>query len=104
MSKSLGTGVDPLDLMETTARTGCASDSCSRPPAQDIRFAEDKLEASRNFANKIWNASRFVLMNMDDEYEPGDPDVRDRRRRVDPLAALGVVGGRRRGPRQLPVR
>jgi valyl-tRNA synthetase len=42
--------------------------------SQDIRFAEEKLISSRNFANKIWNASRFVLMNVDDGYEPGPPE------------------------------
>lgn len=69
MSKSLGNGIDPLDVIKEygadtlrfTLLTGAA-------PGNDIRFQQDKVEASRNFANKIWNASRFVLMNLD-----GDP-------------------------------
>ncbi|SHJ97079.1 valyl-tRNA synthetase [Anaerobranca californiensis DSM 14826] len=67
MSKSLGNGVDPLDIIDKygtdtlrfTLITGIA-------PGNDIRFSEDKVENSRNFANKIWNAARFVLMNLQD--------------------------------------
>lgn len=66
MSKSLGNGVDPLEIIEKygtdtlrfTLITGIA-------PGNDTRFSEDKVEASRNFANKIWNAARFVLMNLE---------------------------------------
>jgi len=71
MSKSLGTGVDPLDLMEHYGADGMRFGLMLQVTgAQDIRFSEDKLLSSRNFANKIWNASRFVLMNLDG-YEPG---------------------------------
>lgn len=65
MSKSKGTGVDPLDIM---AKYG--TDACrfwfagAGTSAQDVRYTEDKLESGRNFANKLWNASRFVLMNL----------------------------------------
>src|SRR5690554_5579974 len=70
MSKSLGNGIDPLEIIQEygadtlrfTLLTGAA-------PGNDIRFQQEKVEASRNFANKIWNASRFVLMNL--EGEPG---------------------------------
>ncbi len=66
MSKSLGNGIDPLDVIDKygtdalrmTLLTGNA-------PGNDMRFSYDKVEASRNFANKVWNASRFILMNMD---------------------------------------
>jgi len=76
MSKSLGTGIDPLDLMADygadSMRFGLMLQTTGN---QDIRFAEEKLASARNFANKIWNASRFVLMNLDAEYEPGPPQI-----------------------------
>ncbi len=66
MSKSLGNGIDPLEIVEKygadalrfTLATGNA-------PGNDMRFSTERVEASRNFANKIWNASRFTLMNLD---------------------------------------
>jgi valyl-tRNA synthetase len=71
MSKSLGNGIDPLDIIKDygadtlrfTLLTGAA-------PGNDIRFQQDKVEASRNFANKIWNAARFVLMNLEGDTKP----------------------------------
>ncbi len=73
MSKSLGTGVDPLDLMEHYGADGMRFGLMLQVTgAQDLKFSEEKLLSSRNFANKIWNASRFVLMNLDD-YVPGEP-------------------------------
>ncbi len=82
MSKSLGNGIDPLevidkygaDALRLTLMTGNA-------PGNDMRFSYEKVEASRNFANKVWNASRFILMNMEgkdldetakDRMEPAD--------------------------------
>ena len=70
MSKSLGNGIDPLlvidkygaDALRMTLATG-------NSPGNDMRFSEKKVEASRNFANKIWNAARFILMNLG-ENEP----------------------------------
>ncbi len=66
MSKSLGNGIDPLDVIDKygadalrlTLITGNA-------PGNDMRFYWERVEASRNFANKIWNASRFIMMNME---------------------------------------
>ena len=66
MSKSLGNGIDPLDIIEKygadalrlTLITGNA-------PGNDMRFYYERVENSRNFANKVWNASRFIMMNMD---------------------------------------
>ncbi len=73
MSKSLGTGVDPLDLMDTYGADGMRFGLMLQVTgSQDIKFSEDKLLSSRNFANKIWNASRFVLMNLEG-YVPGPP-------------------------------
>ncbi len=76
MSKSLGTGVDPLDLMEHYGADGMRFGLMLQTTgSQDIKFAEEKLASSRNFANKIWNASRFVLMNLDADFEPGAPEA-----------------------------
>ncbi len=65
MSKSLGNGVDPMDVI---AQYGADSLryflSTGSSPGQDLRFSMEKVEATWNFANKIWNASRFALMNM----------------------------------------
>ena len=68
MSKSLGNGIDPLevidkfgaDALRLTLMTGNA-------PGNDMRFYWERVEASRNFANKIWNASRFIMMNLQDK-------------------------------------
>lgn len=66
MSKSLGNGVDPMDVIEhygaDSLRYFLATGSS---PGQDLRYTTEKVEAVWNFANKIWNASRFALMNMD---------------------------------------
>lgn len=66
MSKSLGNGVDPMDVIEEygadALRYFLATGSS---PGQDLRFSKEKVEAVWNFANKIWNASRFALMNLD---------------------------------------
>lgn len=66
MSKSLGNGVDPLDVIEkygTDAMRYMLSTSST--PGQDLRFRWERVEQARNFANKIWNASRFALMNLE---------------------------------------
>ena len=65
MSKSLGNGIDPLEVIDQygadALRFALAS---GNSPGNDMRFSEEKIEAARNFANKLWNASRFVLMNL----------------------------------------
>ena len=71
MSKSLGNGIDPLvvidqygaDALRFTLATG-------NSPGNDMRFSDEKVGASRNFANKLWNASRFILMNIGDDEIP----------------------------------
>ncbi|MBR2258393.1 MAG: valine--tRNA ligase [Blautia sp.] len=76
MSKSLGNGIDPLDVIDKygadalrmTLMTGNA-------PGNDMRFSWEKVEASRNFANKIWNASRFVLMNLEGKTVTAPADI-----------------------------
>ncbi len=67
MSKSLGNGIDPLVLInEFGADTLRYMLVTGNTPGNDIRFHTDRLEAIRNFCNKIWNASRFVMMNLED--------------------------------------
>ena len=68
MSKSLGNGVDPLDIIDTYGADALRFMLVTgNAPGNDIRYFSEKVEAARNFANKIWNASRFVLMNLDRE-------------------------------------
>ena len=65
MSKSLGNGVDPIDLIETYGADALRFNIVTgNSPGNDIRFYPERCEAMRNFANKIWNAGRFVLMNL----------------------------------------
>jgi valyl-tRNA synthetase len=67
MSKSLGNGIDPLDVIEKYgADTLRFTLITGNTPGNDMRFYWERVESSRNFANKIWNASRFVLMNLED--------------------------------------
>ena len=67
MSKSLGNGIDPLEVIDKYgADTLRFTLSTGNAPGNDMRFYWEKVEASRNFANKIWNASRFVMMNLED--------------------------------------
>lgn len=66
MSKSLGNGVDPMDVIDQYGADALRYFlSTGSSPGQDLRFSTEKVEAVWNFANKIWNASRFALMNMD---------------------------------------
>ncbi|OEF98316.1 valine--tRNA ligase [Desulfuribacillus alkaliarsenatis] len=71
MSKSLGNGVDPLEVIENYGADAMRFMlATGTTPGNDQRFNWDKVESSRNFANKIWNASRFVMMNLGDlQYE-----------------------------------
>lgn len=65
MSKSLGNGVDPMDVIDKYGADSLRYFlSTGSSPGQDLRYSTDKVEATWNFANKIWNASRFALMNM----------------------------------------
>ena len=76
MSKSLGNGIDPLevidkygaDALRLTLVTGNA-------PGNDMRFYWERVEASRNFANKVWNASRFIMMNFAQNEELANKEV-----------------------------
>ncbi|WP_094547769.1 valine--tRNA ligase [Petroclostridium xylanilyticum] len=66
MSKSLGNGIDPLEVIEKYGADALRFTlATGNSPGNDMRFYWERVEASRNFANKIWNASRFVLMNLE---------------------------------------
>lgn len=84
MSKSLGNGVDPLDVIDTYGADALRfSLVTGNAPGSDIRYYPERVEAARNFANKIWNASRFVMMNLDknlmeQEKESKDCTIADR--------------------------
>ncbi len=70
MSKSLGNGIDPLEVIEKYGTDALRfSLTIGTSPGNDLRFSSEKVESSRNFANKIWNASRFVLMNFDENLD-----------------------------------
>lgn len=66
MSKSLGNGIDPLEVIEKYGADALRfALATGNSPGNDMRFTDEKLESSRNFANKIWNAARFIHMNID---------------------------------------
>ena len=68
MSKSLGNGIDPLEIIDQYGADALRFTlATGNTPGNDMRFSDEKVLSSRNFANKIWNASRFVLMNLKDE-------------------------------------
>ncbi len=75
MSKSLGTGVDPMAIIDTIGADALRYTLLSQTGYnQDIRYSERRTEDARNFCNKIWNATRFVLMNLDGG-KPARPEV-----------------------------
>jgi valyl-tRNA synthetase len=68
MSKSLGNGIDPLEIIDQYGADALRfALATGNSPGNDMRFYTERVESSRNFANKLWNASRFVLMNLDEE-------------------------------------
>ncbi len=75
MSKSLGNGIDPLEVITQYGTDALRfALTIGNSPGNDLRFSTEKVEASRNFANKVWNASRFVLMNFDEKPDFGKVD------------------------------
>ena len=76
MSKSLGNGIDPIDLID---KYGCDALrlflSTNSTPGLDMNYSTEKMEAGWNFINKLWNASRYVLMNCDDSYKYEEPTI-----------------------------
>ena len=81
MSKSLGNGIDPLKVIEEYGADALRfALATGNAPGNDMRFSDEKIESARNFANKLWNASRFVLMNLTESDEellvmPGEADL-----------------------------
>ena len=70
MSKSLGNGIDPLKIIDEYGADALRfALATGNAPGNDMRFSDEKIEAARNFANKLWNASRFVLMNLTESDE-----------------------------------
>lgn len=77
MSKSLGNGVDPMDMINTYGADSLRFYlATSSTPGMDLKFDEDKLKSTWNFINKLWNASRFVLMNLED-FKESDIDLKN---------------------------
>ncbi|MCX7884783.1 MAG: class I tRNA ligase family protein, partial [Caloramator sp.] len=82
MSKSLGNGIDPLEIIDKYGADALRFTLITgNSPGNDMRFYMERVEASRNFANKIWNASRFVFMNLDekliDKYKDSIGEIRN---------------------------
>ena len=107
MSKSLGTGIDPLDVIDEHGADGTRFGLLAMSSTQDVRFSEEKVAQGRQLANKLFNASRLVLLRAAPgvELDDGPPRAGDGRGRVDPLAAPareGRDGARDRGVRVPP--
>ena len=74
MSKSLGNGIDPLEVIRDYGADALRLTLVlGGTPGNDTRFSDEKIKASRNFANKLWNAARFVMMNLPEGFEAGLP-------------------------------
>ena len=70
MSKSLGNGIDPLEVIDQYGADALRFMlATGNAPGNDMRYIDDKVKAARNFANKLWNASRFIMMNLPDDFE-----------------------------------
>lgn len=84
MSKSLGNGIDPLEVISTYGTDALRfSLVLNTSPGNDLRYLPEKLESAKNFANKVWNASKFALMNLKsadklEGYEPKDLAIEDK--------------------------
>jgi valyl-tRNA synthetase len=97
MSKSLGNGVDPIEVIDAYGADALRFMLIDGSAAgNDMRFTMDKIESARNFANKLWNASRFVIMNLGEDGAEAVPSLRDMkpgRLRDEDLWMLGKVAG-----------
>ena len=76
MSKSLGNGIDPIEIIQKYGADALRFTlATGNSPGNDMRFSDERVEASRNFANKTWNAARFVMMNLDRDCDTVSIDV-----------------------------
>ncbi len=76
MSKSLGNGIDPLEVIKNYGADALRFTlATGNSPGNDMRISDERFEASRNFANKIWNAARFVMMNLDQDCDTDNIDT-----------------------------
>lgn len=83
MSKSLGNGIDPLEVIDKYGADALRFMlATGNAPGNDMRYSDDKVKASRNFANKLWNAARFIMMNLPDDFSadslPADMTTEDK--------------------------
>ena len=83
MSKSLGNGIDPLEVIDNYGADALRFMlATGNAPGNDMRYSDDKVKASRNFANKLWNAARFIMMNLPDDFTadslPADMTIEDK--------------------------
>ena len=70
MSKSLGNGIDPLEVIDNYGADALRFMlATGNSPGNDMRYSDEKVKASRNFANKLWNATRFIMMNLPEDFE-----------------------------------
>jgi valyl-tRNA synthetase len=88
MSKSLGTGIDPLDLIEEHGADALRFGLLAMSSAQDVRFNEERVKQGRDLANKLWNASRLILMRVSDIEPSPESDVLEDRWIVSRLERL----------------
>ncbi|MFQ9703784.1 MAG: class I tRNA ligase family protein [Enterocloster clostridioformis] len=91
MSKSLGNGIDPLEVIDKYGADAPAHgpDYGQCAPGNDMRFYWERVENSRNFANKVWNASRFIMMNIEKAAQSGEVTL-DRLTMADKWIVSGV--------------
>ena len=101
MSKSLGTGIDPLDEIEVYGADALRFGLVAMSSSQDVPYSKDRVQQGRDLANKMWNASRLILMNTSSQQDPREePDLRALDSRVEDRwilsrlqGAIGEVGG-----------
>ncbi len=92
MSKSLGTGIDPLELIDEHGADALRFGLLAMSSTQDVRFSDAKIQQGGDLANKLWNASRLILMNV--KFDQNQPHVNARQDQV-PAAAAGGAGALR---------
>ncbi|MEK6278257.1 MAG: valine--tRNA ligase [Actinomycetota bacterium] len=104
MSKSLGTGIDPLEEIEVHGADALRFGLLAMSSTQDVRYSDAKVQQGRDLANKLWNASRLILLNSDSgQNQPGTNARQDTNARQE-QAPVGVPGGTAQGSSPHPTR